>query len=94
MRYSDSDMLARDRSEPSFCSFFGFDACDSIHLRMSAFLVDPIPKYSENLLVVVSSTVCPLRLPDTKSISISLWTSSYALGPRVRTSSDWSTGWL
>lgn len=68
------------------------EACDSIHLRMSAFLVDPMPKYSENFLVVVSSRVCPERLPDTKSISTNLWTSSYARGPRVFTSSDWRTG--
>lgn len=61
---------------------------------MSDFLVDPMPKYSENLLVVVSSRVWPLFLPDTKPISMSLWTSSYPLGPRVLTSSDCRTGWL
>ena len=74
-------------------SFLGA-AWASIHLRMSALRVEPIPKYSENFLVVVNSSVCPVRLPLTKSNSMRRCTSSYALGPRVFTNSDWSTGWL
>lgn len=53
-----------------------FFAWDSIHLRMSSLRVLPMPKYSENFLVVVSSLVCPLFFADTNPISISMWTSS------------------
>ena len=53
-----------------------FLAWDSIHLRMSSLRVLPIPKYSENFLVVVSSLVCPLFLADTNPISTRAWTSS------------------
>ena len=64
-------------SHQSSCSAEGeFLAWASIHALMSDLRVDPIPKYSENLFVVVSSRVCPDFLPLTNPISMSLWTSS------------------
>ena len=50
--------------------------CSSIHFFMSDLRVDPMPKYSEKWLVVVSSMVCPERLAETKSFSIRRRTSS------------------
>ncbi len=64
--------MARDYS----LSLGKFFAWALIQAFMSDFLVEPIPKYSENLFVVVSSSVWPNFLPETKPISISLWTSS------------------
>ena len=52
------------------------DMCSSIHFFMSDLRVDPMPKYSEKWLVVVSSMVCPERLAETKSFSTRRRTSS------------------